>query len=137
MNLNASIELKHVVLALSGLVLSTSLSIVALVSNKQPQQPDYAAVIEDLQVKAEVSEQRIMKSNLERPRYDEVEDLIDERIAAIPKPAPVVHQTIRPPTPVPTRVEPPKPAANVQQCDRQKNRLHWELFGEPAPGCDL
>lgn len=135
MNLNKPMTIKHLLvasIAVIGISVGSTCSIIA----KQGFLDD----IHDLKIKNAATEQRLTNSNLKRPTFDEVDTMMDERSAF--NNASERHQEIDysegSNEPAPVVVEPPKPKPSIADtCDRQKNRLHWELFGEPAPGCDL
>ena len=92
------------------------------------------------ELKNAATEQRLTNSNLKRPTFDEVDTMMDERSGFnnASERHPEIDYSEGSNEPAPVVVEPPKPKPSIADtCDRQKNRLHWELFGEPAPGCDL
>jgi hypothetical protein len=137
MNLNAPASLKHLLLA-SIISIASATSATLAVVNSQ----DYSADIQYLKVLNAATEKRLTDSNLKRPTFDEVDTMMDERsnynqaIERHPEidysegsndlvPEPAVKETLK-----------PKPSIK-DTCDLQKNRLHWELFGEPAPGCNV
>lgn len=137
MNLNKPMTTKHLLvasIAVIGISVGSTCSIVA----KQGFLDD----IHDLKIKNAATEQRLTDSNLKRPTFDEVDTMMDERSAfnnaSERHPEIDYSEGSNDPSPVPTVKDLPKPKPSIADtCDRQKNRLHWELFGEPAPGCDL
>lgn len=135
MNLNKPMSIKHLLvasIAVIGISVGSTCSIVA----KQGFLDD----IHDLKIKNAATEQRLTNSNLKRPTFDEVDTMMDERSAFnnASERHPEIDYSEGSNEPAPVVVEPPKPKPSIADtCDRQKNRLHWELFGEPAPGCDL
>lgn len=137
MNLNKPMTIKHLLvasIAVIGISVGSTCSIVA----KQGFLDD----IQDLKIKNAATELRLTNSNLKRPTFDEVDTMMDERSAfnnaSERHPEIDYSEGSNEPEPAPVVVEPPKPKLSIADtCDRQKNRLHWELFGEPAPGCDL
>ena len=135
MNLNKPMTIKHLLvasIAVIGISVGSTCSIVA----KQGFLDD----IQDLKIKNAATELRLTNSNLKRPTFDEVDTMMDERSAFnnASERHPEIDYSEGSNEPAPVVVEPPKPKPSIADtCDRQKNRLHWELFSEPAPGCDL
>lgn len=133
MNLNKPMTIKHLLvasIAVIGISVGSTCSIVA----KQGFLDD----IHDLKIKNAATEQRLTDSNLKRPTFDEVDTMMDERSAFndIDLSRPVIDTSVE--LAENRASEPPKLKSSIADtCDRQKNRLHWELFSEPAPGCDL
>lgn len=135
MNLNKPMTIKHLLvasIAVIGISVGSTCSIVA----KQGFFDD----IQDLKIKNAATELRLTNSNLKRPTFDEVDTMMDERSAFnnASERHPEIDYSEGSNEPAQVVVEPPEPKLSISDtCDRQKNRLHWELFGEPAPGCDL
>lgn len=137
MNLNAPASLKHLLLA-SIISIASATSATLAVVNSQ----DYSADIQYLKVLNAATEKRLTDSNLKRPTFDEVDTMMDERSnynQAIERHPEIDYsEGSNDLVPEPVVKETPKPKPSIKDtCDLQKNRLHWELFGEPAPGCNV
>ena len=137
MNLNAPASLKHLLLASIISIASATSATLAVVNNQ-----DYSADIQYLKVLNAATEKRLTDSNLKRPTFDEVDTMMDERSnynQAIERHPEIDYsEGSNDPVPEPAVKETPKPKPSIKDtCDLQKNRLHWELFGEPAPGCNI
>lgn len=151
MNLNKPMTIKHLLvasIAVIGISVGSTCSIVA----KQGFLDD----IHDLKIKNAATEQRLTKSNLIRPTFDEVDTMMDERSAfnnaserhpeidyseGSNEPQAPSRQVNNSSTSFNNIAKQIDPNAEFNEalanCDMEANYISFATTGKPAPGCDL